>query len=565
MNIPVHLTTTKYPVTLPRRFESHCMNLFRPFWTYLARRLDRHAGMIRSVDVDKLKGKIDALERFRFRTERRAKGLKKAESLPSRQFEGGDESVLREAWRLRNEEDFLGALNLLEAQLAGARAPEMVRVFQAWLAYEKSWDTDAIRFLREAVALVEPERDTLIWGPVAIISNSHWSRAMNAAGRKSQTIMWDYARINRKEDFDLYLIDLMPDWLIDREAEHPLEKAGALPCFLAFLHLVRHALAVHLPMTGSFLGYTRLWREEAPLLREASIKIVALPYGGDYYCYSRVQDPSVRHGLLANYPELAIRERDTQEKVDYWQREADCVLAGYMVDAMGRWDVATFNFFHIDTDQWQSRGPASGFDGRNGPVKVMHTPNHRGFKGTEFLIAAVEKLRARGLQVELVLLEKVPNEKVRQLMQEVDILAEQFIATAYAFSGIEGMASGLPVMANLDDPYYTRIYRRYSFLNECPIFSTTPETLERNLEILVTRPALRTELGRAGRAYVEKFHSFPAAQFLFGKIYERILEGKEVDLINLYHPLTSEFAKAHSPIDHPLVENRLPENSPHAL
>ena len=60
---------------------------------------------------------------------------------------------------------------------------------------------------------------------------------------------------------------------------------------------------------------------------------------------------------------------------------------------------------------------------------------------------------------------------------------------------------------------------------------------------------------------MEKYHSFPAAQFLFGKIYERILEGKKVDLMSLFHPVTSEFAKSHSPIEHPLVENRLPGDS----
>jgi predicted metal-dependent TIM-barrel fold hydrolase len=82
----------------------------------------------------------------------------------------------------------------------------------------------------------------------------------------------------------------------------------------------------------------------------------------------------------------------------------------------------------IDTTAWKEKGYYSMADGRNGPVKVMHTPNHRGFKGTEFLIQAVDELREEGLQIELVLLEKVPNSRVRDLMQEVDILAEQFIS-----------------------------------------------------------------------------------------------------------------------------------------
>jgi glycosyltransferase involved in cell wall biosynthesis len=191
-------------------------------------------------------------------------------------------------------------------------------------------------------------------------------------------------------------------------------------------------------------------------------------------------------------------------------------------------------------------------------VSVVHTPNHRGFKGTEFLLRAVEELKNEGLQIDLRLLERVPNAEVRRIVAETDILAEQFIATAYAMSGMEGMACGLPVMANLDSEYYTQVFRRYSFLNECPILSTTPETLRDNLRLLVNQPALREQLGRAGREYVEKYHSFEAARYLFGKIYDRILHGKEVDLIGLFHPLTSEFARTRPPVQHPLVNGALP-------
>ena len=38
------------------------------------------------------------------------------------------------------------------------------------------------------------------------------------------------------------------------------------------------------------------------------------------------------------------------------------------------------------------------------------------------------------------------------------------------------MASGLPVLANLDHEAYTTVFRRYAFLNECPILSSSPET-----------------------------------------------------------------------------------------
>jgi glycosyltransferase involved in cell wall biosynthesis len=189
---------------------------------------------------------------------------------------------------------------------------------------------------------------------------------------------------------------------------------------------------------------------------------------------------------------------------------------------------------------------------------VLHTPNHRAFKGTEFLLRAVEELQREGLRIELVLLERVPNEVVRQTMQEVDILAEQFIASIYGLSGIEGMASGLPVIVNLGSEPHTRPFRRYSYLDECPALSTSPETITANLRRLVTDPALRETLGRAGRRYVEKYHSFATAQYMFGAIYRRILEGEDIDLLHLFHPLGSPYVAATPRIEHPLIENRLP-------
>lgn len=399
-----------------------------------------------------------------------------------------------------------------------------------------------------------PKRRThLVWGPDPILNNSYWSRAMQAVGWPSCTVMSTYYSINQRDDFDVFYDDLVPKWV------RPQAARLLIGPFLAFLYIVRRARVVHLPFHGGPLGKTWLWRFEAQLLHLAGIKIVVIPYGADAYMYSQVIDTSLRQGLLLSYPMAARNELRIQRRVRYWNEQADVVFTGLMVDGMGRWDIPVPSILMIDTEKWAFKGSHSGHDGRSSPVKVIHTPNHRGFKGTEFLVHAVEELRQEGLQIELVLLEKVPNSRVRELMQESDILAEQFIATGYALSGIEGMASGLPVMANLEHEAYTRVFRRYSYLDECPILSTAPETLKRNLRILVTQPELRRQLGKAGRAYVEKYHSYGTAQYLFGAIYQRILENEPVDLMNLFHPLRSEWNRKTPRVEHPLVENRLPE------
>ena len=405
------------------------------------------------------------------------------------------------------------------------------------------------------LAAVLPGRRTkLVWGSTPLISNRYWSNAMREGGWESETLMSGfYASINRREDFDRYFEDFVPHWL-------PYTVRMGLGTCLAFLYLLRRARVLHTSFDGFALGRSAFWRLEAPLLKVARVKIVVLPYGADFFAYSRVRDSSTRHGLLASYPQFARADEALRARLSYWTQHADAVVAGFLIDGLPRWDVTMPQMFSIDTRSWTPAPAYSQADGRNAAVRVLHTPNHRGFKGSEFFIAAVEQLRGEGLLIDLLLLEKVPNDEVRNVMQTVDIMAEQLIFSCYALSAIEGMACGLPVMTNLASEHHTRLYRRYAFLDECPILSTTPENVAANLRLLVTRPELREQLGRAGRLYVEKYHSYQAARFLFGAIYARLLDGAEVDLMGLYHPLKSGVRQP--AIEHPLVENAWPSDQP---
>ncbi|HXH19794.1 MAG TPA: protein adenylyltransferase SelO family protein, partial [Chitinophagales bacterium] len=90
---------------------------------------------------------------------------------------------------------------------------------------------------------------------------------------------------------------------------------------------------------------------------------------------------------------------------------------------------------------------------------------------------------------------------------------------------------------------YITLFKRYSYLKECPIVPTNPENLTDNLRMLIKNPALRNELGKKGRQYVEKYHSKITAQLMFSRIYEKIWHGNEIDLINYFHPLLGQYYK----------------------
>lgn len=407
---------------------------------------------------------------------------------------------------------------------------------------------------KKAKAGVKPR---LVWGPTPLINNKYYSWALQQYGYHSKTFMsYFYGAINNKKDFDLYYLDFLPF-----KVQHPLLvkvfSKLILP-YICFCYAIVKFDIFHHSFLGGFLGETLLRRWEAFLLKSVGCKIVILGYGADFYRYSKIYNLSWRYGVLVHYPEQAIKETLIEDRVMYWCKYADAIINGMQIDHLGRWDALPFRAEVINMEDWTSKPSYSSSNGKNKAVKILHAPNHRYIKGTEYLTQAIEELKNEGLQIELILVEKKPNSEIKRLLQEeVDILFDQLIF-GYAMSTIEGLASGVSIISNLENERYTRVFRRYSYLNECPILSASHENLKENLRTLITNPKLRQELGEAGRKYAEKYHSKEAAHYLFGNLYKKIWHKEEgIDLLNLYHPLLSEYNKQEQ-VQHPLVENKLP-------
>jgi glycosyltransferase involved in cell wall biosynthesis len=225
-------------------------------------------------------------------------------------------------------------------------------------------------------------------------------------------------------------------------------------------------------------------------------------------------------------------------------------------DGFGRWDVLIPSFIFIDLNEWGETSRFSDADGVNDTVYVAHAPNHRGFKGTEFVCKAVEDLRGEGLKVELLLIEKMQNSEVKRVLaKEADILVEALVCTGHGLNGLEGMATGLPVITNLEDDSYTEAFRTWSYLDECPILSASPENIKERLRDLIINPSLRHDLGKASRQYVEKYQGFDSSFYLFSSVINYVYGDKD-SISFLYHPIFSTHSKRMPYVSHPLLKNR---------
>ena len=148
------------------------------------------------------------------------------------------------------------------------------------------------------------------------------------------------------------------------------------------------------------------------------------------------------------------------------------------------------------------------------PVQVVHAPNHRGFKGSQYLIAAVEQLQAEGLPVELKLVERVPNRQALEIYRTADIIFDQCLIGFHGYFALEAMAMGKPVMVFIRDPERYLIHPE-----ECPFVNSPKGEVESILRNLIQDRQRLHELGLQGRRYVERYFSLPAYASRLKRVY----------------------------------------------
>ncbi|MGZ5385469.1 MAG: glycosyltransferase family protein, partial [Acidimicrobiia bacterium] len=260
---------------------------------------------------------------------------------------------------------------------------------------------------------------------------------------------------------------------------------------------------------------------EYPLLRLAGKKLIASPYGGDIAVSSYLGD--LEEILLRDYPDIPTASPLLKRRILYTLKWADVSVHTYLPGFQPTHNAVWLNMLAIDVDMWQDASKQSTSDGHNRDVVIVHAPNHRHIKGTHHLEEAVSELIGEGLKIDLQILERRSNEEVRAAVLASDIVADQFVFS-YGLFAVEGMAAGKPVLGNL-----SRIpdeFRGNESLEACPIVDTRPEMLRDDLRRLLTNPALRRELGEAGREFVLRYHSYDPVGRAFEALVEYAWNGK---------------------------------------
>ncbi len=344
-------------------------------------------------------------------------------------------------------------------------------------------------------------------GPEPLINNVYHARALQKVGRKAETFVHDVYYITRAFEYRL--------------KERPI--AGKLPRPLGaawlFVRAVFRYRVLFLYVNGGPLYGTLLLKHLEPrLYKLAGVRTVVMPYGSDVQDLTRSRNLAFVDAMSRDYPRQGSRWHKVAASIDRWTRHADWVISGCeWVDYMYQWNTLMLAHFSIDVDAWKPPSTPR----REGPFRVLHAPNHRAIKGTASLVAAVERLKAEGHDIELVLLERVSNETVREAMEDADLVADQFVVGWYAMFAIEAMALEKPVLCYLR-PDLVDLYRKVGLLRpgDPPLIDTPQLEIAGRLRWCLEHRDELPEIGRRGRRYVVENHSLER----IGREFEQILE-----------------------------------------
>ncbi|MBM3676820.1 MAG: glycosyltransferase [Actinobacteria bacterium] len=347
-------------------------------------------------------------------------------------------------------------------------------------------------------------------GPEPIVSHPHHRKALERRGYRTQTFVGSVYFIT--EEFDV-----RGDrwWLARFRLLRPLASVA-----LFVLAVWRYRCVYHY-FNGGPLGsrWIFLWRFEPHLLRLAGVATVVMPYGGDIQDLTRTRNLLFKDAMARDYPAFRLRRRRVAAQIDLWTRHASHLIGGCdWVEYLYHWDTLMLAHFSIDLEEWHPLPAPPAAPGA--PLRVLHAPNHRHIKGSAHVVAAVERLRAEGVLIELTLLEAVPNTRVREAIAEADVVVDQLVIGWYAMFALEAMAMEKPVLCHLR-PDFLQFYVDAGLVaeGEIPLIDTRPGTIEDDLRRLAAtdREHLR-EIGRRSRAFAARHHSLDAV----GEVFDRV-------------------------------------------
>jgi len=169
----------------------------------------------------------------------------------------------------------------------------------------------------------------------------------------------------------------------------------------------------------------------------------------------------------------------------------------------------------LDLTQW----PVVGVQKTDKPL-IVHAPSNAVVKGTPHILKAIEELRDEGLSFDFQLIERLSHQEAKDWYSRADIIVDQILIGATGVLTLEAWALGKPCVVNLRRDLFEPFYDT----NDLPVANANPDTVKDVLRALIKDQEHREDLGKRGRALVEKYHDVTNVIPQYEELYYRVLD-----------------------------------------
>jgi glycosyltransferase involved in cell wall biosynthesis len=166
-------------------------------------------------------------------------------------------------------------------------------------------------------------------------------------------------------------------------------------------------------------------------------------------------------------------------------------------------------------------------------VKIFHAVgnyeyrtdnNKRNLKSTHIYIPLIETLKSQGYPVEMIFIHGVPNIQLRFYQAQADIFVDMLTFGFFGATVREGLMLGKPIVCYLRPQWLESMRCEIpEYVEELPVISATPDTVEEVLKDLIMHPEKRAEIGKKSREFALKWHSAEAGARRLSQIYSSLL------------------------------------------
>jgi glycosyltransferase involved in cell wall biosynthesis len=151
-----------------------------------------------------------------------------------------------------------------------------------------------------------------------------------------------------------------------------------------------------------------------------------------------------------------------------------------------------------------------------GPFRIVHVTGHPGIEGTDEIRGVIERLRAKGYDIDFRFLSGVTHDEVLEAYRGANLAIGKMKMGYYANAQIESMTLGVPTVTYVRPEFMTDELRRSGF-----IFADLA-SLERVLERYLSDPAALAKKRALARVSVLRMHDGALVARKLIAVYDRV-------------------------------------------